>query len=56
MLSRQEQQRLIEIERRFRAAEPDLARALSEGPRRNLRQRVLGVLTLFFRRPPGSRA
>ncbi|MET9631204.1 DUF3040 domain-containing protein [Lentzea sp. NPDC006480] len=33
MLSREEQQRLLEIERRFAAAEPDLARALSDGPR-----------------------
>ena len=32
MLSHEEQQRLVEIERRFSAAEPDLARALSAGP------------------------
>ncbi|MDX8029147.1 DUF3040 domain-containing protein [Lentzea sp. BCCO 10_0856] len=58
MLSRQEQQRLVEIEQRLRASEPDLARALREGPRarRSLFQRVMAVLTLFFRRPPESRA
>ncbi|MGW6929040.1 DUF3040 domain-containing protein [Lentzea sp. NPDC054927] len=58
MLTRQEQQRLIEIESRLRASEPDLARALREGPRprRSLRQRVMAVLTLFFRKPPESRA
>ncbi|SES21240.1 Protein of unknown function [Lentzea xinjiangensis] len=33
MLSREEQQRLADIERRFHAAEPDLASALREGPR-----------------------
>lgn len=32
MLSREEQQRLTEIERAFSAAEPDLARTLSGGP------------------------
>ncbi|MEV6237770.1 DUF3040 domain-containing protein [Lentzea sp. NPDC051838] len=33
MLSREEKQRLLEIEQRFSTTEPDLARALSAGPR-----------------------
>ncbi|WP_158102631.1 DUF3040 domain-containing protein [Lentzea kentuckyensis] len=53
MLSREERQRLVDIERRLRAAEPDLARSLSEGPRRTLRQRAIALLaTLAFRKPP----
>jgi hypothetical protein len=55
MLSREEQQRLVDIERRLRAAEPDLARSLSEGSggRRTLRQRAIALLaTVAFRKPP----
>ncbi|SFR05295.1 Protein of unknown function [Lentzea waywayandensis] len=57
MLSREEHQRLIAIEGRFRVSDPDLARALSEGPlsQRTLRQRVAAALTtLAFRKRPGS--
>ncbi|SMC76993.1 DUF3040 domain-containing protein [Lentzea albidocapillata] len=57
MLSREEHQRLIDIEDRFRVSDPDLARALSEGPhsQRNLRQRAVAVLAaLAFRKRPGS--
>ncbi|NGY66296.1 DUF3040 domain-containing protein [Lentzea sp. NEAU-D13] len=56
MLSREEQQRLIDIERQLRTAEPDLARSLSEGPQRTLRQRAIAlVATLAFRKPPPPR-
>ncbi|MFJ8958256.1 DUF3040 domain-containing protein [Lentzea sp. NPDC102401] len=52
MLSAQEQQRLSDIERWLRASDPDLARALSQGPlaQRNVGQRVAA----FFRKPPRS--
>lgn len=48
MLSAQEQQRLLDIERWFRASDPDLARALAHGPRSQRRQFsavLLSVLT-----------
>ncbi|MGW6443136.1 DUF3040 domain-containing protein [Lentzea sp. NPDC055074] len=52
MLSAQEHQRLIDIERRLRASDPDLARVLNEGP---LGQRTpLERIVAFFRRRPGS--
>jgi hypothetical protein len=49
MLSRQEQQRLTDIERWFRAADPDLARALSDGPhlRRIRRQLATALLAVM---------
>ncbi|WP_434443404.1 DUF3040 domain-containing protein [Lentzea sp. E54] len=55
MLSRHEQQRLTAIEQWFRTAEPELARALSEGPRprRTLRHRAAALLA-SLRKPPGS--
>ncbi|MFD4635759.1 DUF3040 domain-containing protein [Lentzea sp. NPDC058436] len=58
MLSREEHQRLIDIEGRLRVSDPDLARALSEGPlsQRTLRQRAVAALaTLAFRKRPESR-
>ncbi|MDX8049975.1 DUF3040 domain-containing protein [Lentzea sp. BCCO 10_0798] len=57
MLSREEHQRLVDIEDRLRVSDPDLARALSEGPlaQRNLRQRAVAVLAaLSFRKRQGS--
>lgn len=52
MLSAQEQQQLSDIERGLRASDPDLARALSQGP---LSQRNLGWrVAAFFRKPPRS--
>lgn len=57
MLSREEHQQLIDIEGRFRVSDPDLARALSEGPlsQRSLRQRAIAALAaLTFRKRPGS--
>ncbi|MCX2951144.1 DUF3040 domain-containing protein [Lentzea sp. NEAU-D7] len=57
MLSREEHQRLVDIEEHLRACDPDLARALSEGPlsQRNLRQRAVAVLAqLSFRKRTGS--
>ncbi|RDI17134.1 DUF3040 domain-containing protein [Lentzea flaviverrucosa] len=57
MLSREEHQRLIDMEGRFRVSDPDLARALSEGPQsqRNLRQRAAALLAaVSFRKRPGS--
>ncbi|MGI5498656.1 DUF3040 domain-containing protein [Lentzea sp. CA-135723] len=55
MLSGQEQQRLIDIERRLRASDPDLAKELSQGPlaRATARQRAIAILaTLSFRKRP----
>ncbi|MFD9700204.1 DUF3040 domain-containing protein [Lentzea sp. NPDC059081] len=45
MLSRQEHQRLIDIEQHFRAADPDLARDLSAGPHaRRIRRQLAAAL------------
>ena len=57
MLSREEHQRLVDIEGRLRVTDPDLARALSEGPasQRTLRQRAAAALATAFRKRPGSR-
>ncbi|GHH28924.1 DUF3040 domain-containing protein [Lentzea cavernae] len=56
MLSREEHQRLIDIEGRLRVSDPDLARALSEGPvsQRTLRQRAAAAIALAFRKRPES--
>ncbi|MFD5826378.1 DUF3040 domain-containing protein [Lentzea sp. NPDC060358] len=45
MLSHQEQQRLLDIEEHFRAADPDLARELSAGPdARRIRRQLAAAL------------
>lgn len=44
MLSAQEQQRLLDIERWFRASDPDLARALAHGPRAQRQRQFTAAL------------
>ncbi|SDO37002.1 DUF3040 domain-containing protein [Lentzea jiangxiensis] len=44
MLSAQEQQQLLDIERWFRASDPDLARALGDGPEAQRRRQFAAVL------------
>ncbi len=51
MLNHQEQQRLFDIEQRFRADDPDLARVLSAGPhvlriRRQLAAALVAVIAV----------